>query len=91
METDVADFSISPDGRRVVYGSRRRDPEGSRIGATQLISRSIDAFDVLPYENLGFYPHSQFMSPDGAWIGFETTVGETVQPVLAKILSRAEP
>jgi serine/threonine-protein kinase len=78
------DLTITPDGRRIIYEARRRDPEGARVAAGQLVVRGLDAFEPAPIANLGLNPRQPFTSPDGAWIGFETTVGARVAPVLAK-------
>ena len=80
----TSDLTLTPDGRVVIYESRRVDPDGARVAATQLVLRRLDTFDVTPLANLGFSPHTPFASPDGDWVGFETTVGARVAPVLAK-------
>jgi serine/threonine-protein kinase len=78
------DLTLTPDGRGIIYESRRVDPDGARVAATQLVLRRLDTFEVTPLANLGFNPHTPFVSPDGGWVGFETTVGARVAPVLAK-------
>jgi Tol biopolymer transport system component len=78
------DLAISGDGRRVIYQGRRSDPEGARISAAQFVARDLQSFDATPLTTLGLNPRTPFFSPDGASIGFETTVGARVTPVLAK-------
>jgi eukaryotic-like serine/threonine-protein kinase len=78
------DLAISPDGRRVIYQGRRSDPEGVRLSATQFVVRDLQAFEATPLTTLGLNPGTPFLSPDGKSIGFETTVGARVTPVLAK-------
>ncbi|HEY2435065.1 MAG TPA: protein kinase [Vicinamibacterales bacterium] len=78
------DLSISRDGRRIIYASRRLDPEGARVSATQLLSRRVDAFEPVALPNLGQNPHAPFFSHDGAWVVFQTSVGDQLAPVLAK-------
>jgi serine/threonine-protein kinase len=84
LDASVQDVLIVPDGSRIIYPSRRSDPEGARVAATQLVVRALGAFEASPLPNLGPNPHQAFASPDGAWIGFATTVGDKVSPVLAK-------
>jgi serine/threonine-protein kinase len=90
LDSTSPDVAISSNGQRVIYHARRLDPDGVRINAGQLVSRNLDAFDTTTLVNLGLNPRHPFMSPDGAWIGFETTMGATVAPVLAKVPASGE-
>jgi eukaryotic-like serine/threonine-protein kinase len=60
------DIAISPDGTKIVY-------RASTAGQIQLVVRSIDQLDgrVLAGIETGRTP---FISPDGHWLGFFTTV-----------------
>ena len=89
--TDGPSVTLSAAGQRLIYHSRRTDPEGLRATATQLMSRSLDAFESAPFTNLGLFPHGAFMSPDDAWIGFETKAGARLTPVLAKVPADGGP
>ena len=91
LDATAPDVLIVPDGSRIVYRSRRSDPEGARVAATQLVFRSLGAFEASPLPNLGQNPYQPFASPDGAWIGFATTVGDKVAPVLAKVAVSGGP
>jgi eukaryotic-like serine/threonine-protein kinase len=84
IEPETPDVAITPDGRRVLYQARRLDPDGARVAARQIVVRDLGAFEGTPLTNLGFSPRTPFTSPDGAWVGFETTTGARVAPVLAK-------
>jgi Tol biopolymer transport system component len=83
-DASAPDLAISADGRRVIYQGRRSDPEGARISAAQFVVRDLQSFDATPLTTLGMNPRTPFFSPDGASIGFETTVGARVAPVLAR-------
>jgi eukaryotic-like serine/threonine-protein kinase len=85
IDADVPDVAIEVDGSRIFYGSRRSDPEGARIGATQLVSRPVNAFEASTLPNIGFNPNTPFASPDGLSVGFATTIGAKVAPVLARV------
>jgi len=81
----ASSVTLSAAGQRLIYQSRRIDAEGVRATASQLISRSLGAFEATPLGNLGLYPQNAFMSPDDAWIGLETKTGARLTPVLAKV------
>ena len=83
--------TLSATGQRLIYQSRRTDPEGVRATASQLISRSLDAFEATPLANLGLFPQNAFMSPDNVWIGFETKTGTRLTPMLAKVAAAGGP
>jgi eukaryotic-like serine/threonine-protein kinase len=87
LATDAAtpDMAISADGRRVFYQARRTDADGLRHSAVQLVSRPLDAFEATPLANLGLFPVAPFASPDGAWIGFQTSMGPGLAPSLARV------
>jgi eukaryotic-like serine/threonine-protein kinase len=84
-DTPISALTMWPDGRRVIYQSRRTDPEGTRVNASQLVTRAFDSFDGTAMGDAGPFPVSAFVSPDGAWIGFETRTGPRLTPVLAKL------
>ena len=90
-DTEASTVAITPDGRRIFYTARRTDPDGVRIGAWQLMSRELGAFESMPLPNVGNRPRAMFTSPDNAWVGFETTAGANVAPVLAKAPSSGGP
>ena len=90
-DADASSVAITPDGRRIFYSARRTDPDGARIAARQLMSRELGAFEGTPLPNVGMSPRAMFTSPDNAWVGFETTIGATVAPVLAKAPASGGP
>jgi Tol biopolymer transport system component len=87
LMTDVpfSALALFPDGRRLIYQGRRTDPEGARVSAVQLVTRTFDAFEGTSIGDLGPFPIGAFVSPDGAWIGFEAKTGSRLTPVLAKV------
>jgi serine/threonine-protein kinase len=63
MANPASDLTISPDGRRIVFGT-------SGTGdAYQLNVRALDQLEAQRLEGLES-PRSPFMSPDGNWVGF---------------------
>jgi serine/threonine-protein kinase len=90
-DTEASTIAITPDGRRIFYSARRTDPDGARIAAWQLMSRELGAFDATPLSNVGNRPRAMFTSPDNRWVGFETTAGANVAPVLAKASAGGGP
>jgi len=60
------DLAISPDGRRIVYGS-------ALTATSTIVVRSLDGFGDTTLTGLGHQPRSPFFSPDGKWIGYYTT------------------
>jgi serine/threonine-protein kinase len=90
-DVNAATIAITPNGRRIFYTARRTDPDGARINAWHLMSRELGAFEATPLPNVGLSPRAMFTSPDNAWIGFETTTGAKVVPVLAKAPASGGP
>ena len=84
IDGSAPDLAVTPDGRRIIYSSPRLDPEGRRVGAGQFMLRDLDSFALTPINNVGYRPRGPFVSPDGAWLGFETAAGANVAPVLVK-------
>jgi serine/threonine-protein kinase len=80
----VPDLALAADGRRLAYLSPRRDPDGSRISAGQINVRDLHTFEPSALTDSGQNPQGAFFSPDGGWIGFQTSIGASVTPVLAK-------
>ena len=56
------DVAISPDGRRIVFLTRKTD-------RFQLYVRALDQLEAQPLQGPG-EPRGPFMSPDGNWVGF---------------------
>jgi serine/threonine-protein kinase len=78
LETNHPDLVVSADGSRIVYWNR--------VGnENRLLVRPLDRFESMALTNLGRFPRSPFLSPDGAWIGFY--YGETagIRAGLAKV------
>ena len=85
IDGSAPDLTVTPDGRRIIYSSPRLDPEGRRVSAGQFMLRELDSFALTPINTVGYRPRGPFVSPDGAWLGFETAAGANVAPVLAKV------
>ena len=84
IDGSAPDLAVTPDGRRIIYSSPRLDPEGRRVSAGQFMLRDLDSFALTPINTVGYRPRGPFVSPDGAWLGFETAAGANLAPVLAK-------
>jgi Tol biopolymer transport system component len=68
------DFTITPDGRHIVYkGSTRNN-------TTQLFVRSLDQLEATMLTSAGT-PRAPFSSPDGQWIGFVEPAPVTLKKV----------
>jgi serine/threonine-protein kinase len=61
------DLALSPDGTHVVYVGN---------GGTQLFARALDALEPVPIAT-GTGLRSPFISPDGQWVGFVSSVSGT--------------
>jgi len=64
IETNHNDLAITPDGSRVLYLSRSAT-------TNSFISRPLGRFDGEVLNKLGADARGMFLSPDGAWIGFQ--------------------
>jgi serine/threonine-protein kinase len=84
---EFPDVAISPDGRRIVYSggaSTRRDQDRTAADA-QLVVRLIDQLQATPLPGLSRAPFGPFVSPDGAWIGFNDLADGTLGGTLKKV------
>ena len=68
------DITISPDGTKVVYSATGESP-------FQLYVRSVVELTATPIEGIDALVFGPFISPDGAWVGFEDVAERTLKRV----------
>ena len=77
---DDRDLAITPDGSRLIYVGNR---------GTQLFVRALDALE--PVSVFTGSPRGPFVSPDGQWIGFVDTLGDSTLKKVAMTGGTAVP
>jgi hypothetical protein len=80
IEANHIDLAFADDGSRVAYLARdARTPQRERA----LVMRSMDTYETRALTGLGSSPRSTFLSPDGAWLAYQSGAGRMLKSPVA--------